>query len=241
MKHVIFTLELLLLLIAARIFNPWPQLFCNKDVTQDFRESIKRDQVTITCSAQSMFGNVVFGGQGTVIGSSKNGAIVITAAHVIEGMQDCTIVLRDHTAHEFMPRWIASESDIAELYIPDYVPTHVAKVAPIRSNESIFTFGYVEYSPVYNNNKLVNFLFDFSNEFYCGEVLSKVPSTLLLGYGGHRHNIYMANIFADHGSSGEGVFDSNGNLVAIVSGGTSLGTHSTYIVDTEMALRELNK
>ena len=212
------------------------------DVSEGIKNKMMENMVAVTGTVNQLFGQGEMGGQGTIIKDSKEGAIVLTAGHVSnDGSSNPTIVTRDGKLHEAVPHWSSKKEDLAEFLIKGYHHRTHATIGELKEGMSIYTFGYVDYQPYYLDGEIINFVFTFSEEMYQGHMGPKIPQPALIGYPIGHENMYLAHIFADHGSSGEGVYDKDGNLVGVISAGNGMRHRATYVVDVKTSLDEKEK
>lgn len=213
-------------------------LACTDGVSDMMKAKMAENGVAVTGTMQTLFGEGSVGGQGTIIKDSADGAIVLTAGHVAADASNAIVGTRDGKLHDAKVHWISKKSDIAELVIPGYHSKTHATIAALKAGEELHTFGYVDYTPYYMDGQIINFVFTFSDEFYSGHAVAKIDPAALVGYGPGRENLWLARIFADHGSSGEGVYNKDGNLVGVISGGNGMKKNVTYIVAAKEALKD---
>ena len=201
-------------------------------VTERFRQVISQNRVALTCFGKG--NDDIWGGQGTIVNTDLTGVWILTANHVANNTDHCDAEFNDQSVHTAYTSKIYQNSDIAVMFAPRaYWPTHAALV-DLKLGEDVADFGPVTVSFVRDEFGVQGVGFIFNDKISDGQVILPFPGTLF-HYSAPKGNMYLTNLFSAPGTSGGGVYDSDGNLVGVVSGGSALDDYVCYIVAAKKA------
>jgi S1-C subfamily serine protease len=204
------------------------------NIDQTLYARIQQNRTILTCYDNTS----IKGGQGTIIQTDNNGVYVVTADHVVNDTQRCEVQFRDGTMHNGYTQYEFKDADVAIEFIPGAFWLTSSKIAPMHIGDKDYVFGEVSpqiYVDASSSHTIIGAMFTFNDTLYDGTILTPVPAKFI-SYVRRNHDLMFTNLYAAPGSSGGGVFNREGNLVGIVSGGSIIDSNITYVVDLEQAV-----
>lgn len=154
------------------------------------------DAVTVKVTSGDRSGH----GSGVVVG---DGTIVLTAAHVVDDIQDGQVVIvrQDGTAVDGRVVWLGKADDIAIIKLDEALPAAVMQCAPVKAGDAIEVVGH----------PYVGDTLDWAHTF--GHVVQVYPSGL--PHWPMHVLIFDASVY--RGNSGGPIFNEAGEVIAIVN------------------------
>ncbi len=231
MKKLSLALFSSIVALAAFVFNPI-QHSQTATASQSFVQHIQQNRVALTCYTKN---DSIDGGQGTITSVDDSGVWITTAAHVPHDSSYCDAEFRDGSFHTAYIEKEFSRSDVTILFAPRARWLTKAHISTLMLGEHLWVFGEVKPKLYYSTSgDLIGATFVLNDDLYEGTALARMPAPLM-HYAANRGNLVLTNLYANPGSSGGAVFDDDGNIVGLVSGGS---TGITYIVDLEKSYDE---
>jgi Trypsin-like peptidase domain len=233
MRRLSLVLNTLILGLLITLFSPVPR--GEVVLSKSYLDIVQQNRTVITCYDNN---DNIWGGQGTITQVDQLGVWVTTAGHVTHDSSHCDVMFRDGSTHTAHLVKAFDKSDVAVLFVSRaYWPTH-ASIASLKIGSKLFNFGEINKSFVLGDDgDIEGFMFIFNDKTYEGRAIARMPASLIR-YPVNKGNLVLTNLYSRPGSSGGGVFDENGNLVGLVSGGSVVDPYITYIVDVSQSFDE---
>lgn len=123
---------------------------------------------------------------------------VVTNRHVVEGAQTIVLSTYDGVEFEATGSVISGAADLALVTVDDSLEfaAPLADAGPV-AGDPLDVVGYPRGGPL---------------DTRTGPFVKRVPDTLGIG----RDDVGLINVSAEHGNSGSGVYDADGNLVGVL-------------------------
>jgi hypothetical protein len=230
------------ILILSLLLLPIKNLNAEWAPDQKVVDIAKANQVALTCYDHDE--SATWGGQGVIYNVDQTGVWIITAGHMTKEADHCATLFPDRSLHTSYPSFTSTTSDYGILFAPKAYWASHASIVDMKLGSNLFDFSEVRQNVIKLGDIVLGFIFDFNYTVHVGVTYGPALPHIL-DYILANHNLIISNIYSRPGSSGGGVYNENGDLVAIVSGHGMLEnpvTHKTqevsFLVYLTKALQE---